>query len=397
MTDASEFSGDVSADSPGEVPGGESVVSPTVDSGNQHEPASAEGNGHASPLGSTAATVQQTSSEQSADASPSSEADQAEKPTLEIKNLHRFFGRLKAVNNVSFAAYAGQVMGFIGPNGSGKTTTMRILATLDLPTAGDAFVCGYSVVDDPEQVRKVIGFMPDSFGKYSNMDVVEYLDFFARAYGLKGEERREAVERVLIFTELRKIADKPIKNLSKGMSQRLGLGRTLIHDPQVLVLDEPAAGLDPRARVELRELIHLLATEMNKTVLISSHILTELGEICDAAAIIEAGEILVHGTIEELKRHRPKRKVDETHTGDPIAVAVVSRSNDLRKWLLEQPRVSNVTVAANRVVFEFQGDEGERADLLQRMIANQFRITEFAAKSETLEDAFMAITQGLVQ
>ena len=319
-----------------------------------------------------------------------------EQPTLEIKNLHRFFGKLKAVNNVSFRAYAGQVMGFIGPNGAGKTTTMRIIATLDLPTAGDAFVCGHSVVDDPEKVRRVIGFMPDSFGKYSNMDVVEYLDFYARAYGFKGEERREAVERVLIFTELRKIADKPIKNLSKGMSQRLGLGRTLIHDPQVLVLDEPAAGLDPRARVELRELIHLLAVEMNKTVLISSHILTELGEICDSAAIIEAGQILVHGTIEELKRHKPK-KSEGTHTGEPIAVSVVSNSTELRKWLLEQPYVSHVTLAANRVVFEFAGDEDARAELLRRMIEQKFRVTEFAAKSETLEDAFMAITEGLVQ
>lgn len=322
--------------------------------------------------------------------------DAPEQPTLEIKNLHRFFGKLKAVNNVSFRAYAGQVMGFIGPNGAGKTTTMRIIATLDLPTAGDAFVCGHSVVDDPEKVRRVIGFMPDSFGKYSNMDVVEYLDFYARAYGFKGEERREAVERVLIFTELRKIADKPIKNLSKGMSQRLGLGRTLIHDPQVLVLDEPAAGLDPRARVELRELIHLLAVEMNKTVLISSHILTELGEICDSAAIIEAGQILVHGTIEELKRHKPK-KSEGTHTGDPIAVSVVSNSTELRKWLLEQPYVSHVALAANRVVFEFAGDEGARAELLRHMIERNFRVTEFAAKSETLEDAFMAITEGLVQ
>jgi len=317
-------------------------------------------------------------------------------PTLEIRNLHRFFGKLKAVNNVNFTAYPGQVMGFIGPNGAGKTTTMRIIATLDLPTAGDAFVCGHSVVDDPEKVRKVIGFMPDSFGKYSNMDVVEYLDFYARAYGFKGEERREAVERVLIFTELRKIADKPIKNLSKGMSQRLGLGRTLIHDPQVLVLDEPAAGLDPRARVELRELIHLLAVEMNKTVLISSHILTELGEICDSAAIIEAGEILVHGTIEELKRRRPRKEGHE-ETGDAIAVAVMERSNDLRKFLLEQPHVSHVGLAANRVVFEFRGDDAEKASLLKQMLDNNFRVIEFAAKSETLEDAFMAITQGLVQ
>jgi ABC-2 type transport system ATP-binding protein len=224
--------------------------------------------------------------------------------TLELRHLHRFFGRLKAVDDVSFKAYAGQVMGFIGPNGAGKTTSMRILATLDLPTAGDAFICGDSVVDYPDRVRKYLGFMPDSFGRYGDMNVVEFLDFYARAYGLRGDRRREAVEHVLVFTELRKLAEKPIKTLSKGMSQRLGLGRCLIHDPQVMVLDEPAAGLDPRARVELRELIRLLATEMNKTVLISSHILTELSEICDSAAIIEAGRILAHGTIEEIQQQQ---------------------------------------------------------------------------------------------
>ncbi len=167
-------------------------------------------------------------------------------PSLEIRNLHRFFGKLKAVNNVSFKAHPGQVMGFIGPNGAGKTTTMRVLATLDIPTAGDAFIGGYSVIDDPDEVRRLLGFMPDSFGRYPNMDVVEYLDFFARAYGFKGAARRDAVDRVLVFTELRKLADKSITTLSKGMSQRLCLGRTLIHDPEVLVLDEPAAGLDPR-------------------------------------------------------------------------------------------------------------------------------------------------------
>ncbi len=334
-------------------------------------------------------------------------------PTLEIRNLHRFFGKLKAVNNVSFRAYAGQVMGFIGPNGAGKTTTMRILATLDTPTAGDAFICGHSVIDDPDKVRRVLGFMPDSFGRYPNMDVVEYLDFFARAYGFRGAARRDAVDRVLVFTELRKLAEKPINTLSKGMSQRLCLGRTLIHDPEVLVLDEPAAGLDPRARVEVRELIGLLASEMHKTVLISSHILTELGEICDSAAIIEAGEILAHGTIDEIQAQRKRRKVQtpvdgttveagaETEDDDPhttiLAARVLSGVERLECWLLEQPFVSAVNMGPQQVSFTFAGDAAAQCELLKRIVENKFELMEFTGKTQSLEDAFMAITEGITQ
>ncbi|MEX0700900.1 MAG: ABC transporter ATP-binding protein [Planctomycetales bacterium] len=316
-------------------------------------------------------------------------------PALELRNLHRHFGRLRAVDGVSFRIYPGQVMGFIGPNGAGKTTSMRIAATLDLPTAGDAFICGESVVDYPDRVRRVLGFMPDGFGRYSNMDVVEYLDFFARAYGFKGAKRRDAIERVLVFTELRKLADKPIDTLSKGMGQRLGLGRTLIHDPQVLVLDEPAAGLDPRARVELRELIRLLATEMHKSVLISSHILTELGEICDSAAIIEAGQLLACGTIEEIRRTQRARRGQSA--GTTLAVRVVANQDRLERWLLEQPFVSQVAARGPAVAFEFEGDDDARHALLKRMIAEGFAVVEFHGLTESLEDAFMAITEGITQ
>ena len=319
-----------------------------------------------------------------------------DEPVLEIRNLHRFFGNLKAVNNVSFKAHRGQVMGFIGPNGAGKTTAMRILATLDIPTAGDAFIGGYSVVDDPDKVRRILGFMPDGFGRYANMDVVEYLDFYARAYGFRGARRRDAVEHVLVFTELRKLADKPINTLSKGMSQRLGLGRTLIHDPDVLVLDEPAAGLDPRARVELRELIHLLATEMKKTVMISSHILTELGEICDSAAIIEAGKILAHGTIDELQQSNG-RGTTEVAGSVTLLVELLESTEELEKWLLEQPFVGVVSAGRREVSFDFEGDESAQRELLKRMITEDFPVVSFQGKSQSLEDAFMSITKGVVQ
>lgn len=335
--------------------------------------------------------------------SPSStETDQRGVPALELRHLHRFFGRLKAVDDVSFKAWPGQVMGFIGPNGAGKTTAMRILATLDTPTAGDAFVCGYSVVDDPDKVRRFLGFMPDSFGKYANMNVVEYLDFYARAYGLKDQERRDAVEHVLVFTELRKLADKQINALSKGMSQRLGLGRCLIHDPQVMILDEPAAGLDPRARVELRELIRLLASEMNKTVLISSHILTELGEICDSAAIIEAGQILAHGTIDEIQGQRrhgslEKRQVRSLLVRIVGGSEVEDASSRLEKWLLEQPMVGEVQCATGRAAFEFEGDDLQQQQFLQNLLAAGHAVIEFHGKTQSLEDAFMNITRGITQ
>ena len=322
-------------------------------------------------------------------------------PVLELRHLHRFFGKLKAVDDVSFKAYAGQVLGYIGPNGAGKTTSMRIIATLDTPTAGDAFVCGYSVIDDPDKVRRVLGFMPDNFGKYQNMNVIEYLDFFARAYGLRGQKRRDSVEQVMVFTELRKLAEKPIFTLSKGQSQRLALGRCLIHDPQVLILDEPAAGLDPRARIELRELIRLMATQMNKTILISSHILTELGEICDSAAIIEAGKVLAYGSIDELAQQQ--RQVQGQVGQKTIAVKLLAADHPkhgaqaLECWLSEQPFVSQVQVAGSELAFEFDGDAESQHGLLKGMLAQHFPIIEFHGKTETLEDAFMSITKGVMQ
>ena len=214
-------------------------------------------------------------------------------PAIEVSQLSRWFPGVHAVQDVSFTVERGQVIGFVGANGAGKTTTMRILATLDYPNSGEAKICGFDVVKHPVEVRKRIGWMPDHYGTYSNMTVLEYLDFFARALGYQGQERIDRIAEVLEFTDLTGLAHRLIDQLSKGMGQRLCLGRALIHDPEVLILDEPAAGLDPKARVELKHLIRILSQE-GKTVFISSHILSELGEMCDSLLFINQGLSLIH-------------------------------------------------------------------------------------------------------
>ena len=194
-----------------------------------------------------------------------------------VQNLYRYFGQLKAVDGISFEVPHGSVCGFVGANGAGKTTTMRILATLDYPTMGSAEVCGINVVHHPDKVRSLIGWMPDHFGNYDNMTVLEYLDFYARALGFKNDERRSRILEVMEFTDLGPLSDRLSNKLSKGQTQRLGLGRALLHDPQILIMDEPAAGLDPKARVELKHLIRILAEE-GKTIFISSLSLIHISE-----------------------------------------------------------------------------------------------------------------------
>ena len=307
---------------------------------------------------------------------------------LDLCELHRYFGSLKAVNDVSFRIERGQVFGFIGPNGAGKTTTMRILATIDVPTHGDAFVDGFSVIDDPDRVRQLIGFMPDSFATYPNMNCWEYLDFFARAYRLRGRARRTAVRRVMSFTDLSDLAEKPIDILSKGLKQRLCLARALIHDPQLLILDEPASGLDPRARIELRELIKLLA-EDDKAVLISSHILTELAEMCDAVAIIELGKIVAAGPVNEIRA-----------TGQTVSLIEIRVLRDaalVERWLREQPDVLDVHVNGQNLSVRFPADDEAIAGLFQRLALARLPVMSFRGRQETLEDVFMAVTKGKVQ
>lgn len=307
---------------------------------------------------------------------------------LQLDRLVRHFDGVRAVDEVSFSIDRGQVLGFIGPNGAGKTTTMRILATLDAPQRGDARIGGYSVVDDPDQVRRITGFMPDYAGVYANTTVTEYLDFFARAHDLRGDARRKAVANIIEFMGIGDLRDRHVENLSKGLKQRVALGRAIIHDPQVLILDEPAANLDPRARIEFRTLIRELAAD-GKTVLLSSHILTELSEICDIVAVIEKGRILATGTVQDILAGVRRRRI--------LSVRLAGHSEGVERFLLEQPGVLNVHEAGGRVQFEFGGGDDDQVSLVSRLIAAGFPVLEFSAHNAGLEDLFIEITEGQVQ
>ena len=229
---------------------------------------------------------------------------------IELRRLRRHFGRTKAVDGVSFEVERGHVFGFIGPNGAGKTTSMRILATLDCPHSGDAFVDGFSVIEDPDRVRRRLGFMPDYYGTYPNMNVLEYLDFFARSYGLCGEARRRGINYVLDFTGLDKLQEKAVSDLSKGMKQRLCLGRTMIHDPPVLVLDEPTSGLDVLASRFLRDLVRA-ERDRGKAVIFSTHYLAEAELLCDRIGLLHRGRLLREGAPAELRAEAGAASLEE--------------------------------------------------------------------------------------
>ena len=307
---------------------------------------------------------------------------------VNILNLRKDFGVTRAVDDISFSFASGQIIGFVGPNGAGKTTTMRILATLDEPTDGDAKIDGVSIVEVPEQARRLIGYVPDALPMHRDISVHEYLDFFARAYGLVGTQRRQVIENIEEFTNLTSIRERTLYALSKGMKQRVSLARALLHDPPVLVMDEPAAGLDPRARVELRELLRILS-DQGKAILISSHILTELSEICDSAVIIEQGRIITAGTLQDIARSDV-----EQHT---VLIRPLNRQDDLYKVLLVTPNVAAVNRVGNEIEVRITGPEETCSDLLTNLIRDGHRIVEFKQQGSDLESVFMNVTREEVQ
>ena len=309
-------------------------------------------------------------------------------PAIEVTRLVKTFGATVAVNDVSFTVPPGHVFGFVGPNGAGKTTTLRIMATLDEPDSGDVRLCGQSVLDAPRDIRRHIGFMPDALPDIADISAHEYLDFFGRAYGLRGAALARRVGEVEAFTGLAPLREKTLHALSKGMKQRVCLARALIHDPAVLLLDEPAAGLDPRARIELKESVRQLAA-LGKTLLISSHILSELAEMCNGVIIMEQGRLLSQGTLEAVAtgacQGAPEREV---------FVAALGEDAPLRALLEAMPEVRSLQRVAPGWGMVLQGGEAEAADLLKGLIGKGIRVTDFHLRKSTLEDVFMNVTKG---
>ncbi len=312
----------------------------------------------------------------------------SEKPVVQIDHLCVTYGRQVAVRDLSLTIPRGEVFGFIGPNGAGKTSTIKVLATLLKPTFGSVRVEGVDVTLFPEQVRKRIGYVPDFFGVYEDLTVTEYLHFFAAAYRIEREKRPGVVSDVLALTDLSVKADAPVDALSRGMKQRLGIARILLHDPNLLLLDEPASGLDPRARIELRELLKELR-RMGKTILISSHILHELSQFCTRIGIIEAGQMVAEGSLDDIYR-----KLDLKRT---VHVQISNLNDDLLKSIREIRGVGSVEESPDRIAIQVREDELGMEDLLDAIREKGARIRMFQPEAMDMETAFMKLTEGKVR
>ncbi len=315
---------------------------------------------------------------------------------IELRDLTKRYGDLTAVDALNLRIEEGAVFGFIGPNGAGKTTTMRMLTTLLRPTSGAAYIAGHSVIDDPHAVRRVIGYMPDFFGVYEDMKVWEYLDFFAACYDIPSATRAGMIDDLLALVDLGHKREAYVETLSRGMKQRLCLARTLAHDPQVLILDEPAGGLDPRARIEMRELLRELQ-KMGKTIFFSSHILSEVADICTSIGILENGRLVAAGNVTEMMaRLRANRLI--TMRFVPGATFDVAEAT---LWLRDEPGVQSVIAETDgtllpRLQIGFDGDDVALSELLARAIGRGWPILTFNEESGDLEDVFLQVTKGAV-
>ncbi|GAB6165505.1 ABC transporter ATP-binding protein [Thermostilla marina] len=307
---------------------------------------------------------------------------------IELQGFRKEYRDVTAVDDLSLKIEQGEVFGFIGPNGAGKTTTIRFLATLLKPTAGEGIVNGFKVTKQPLDVRRSIGYMPDHFGLYDGMRVWEFLDFFAAAYQIPRARRKAVIADVLELLDLVEKRNAYLRTLSRGMKQRLCLAKTLVHDPPVLILDEPASGLDPRARIELKELLRELR-RMGKTILISSHILSELADCCTSIGIIERGKLLISGAIGDVYR-----KIRATRH---IRIRFLEHADRGLAVLRERPETIGISTEGGETRVEMQADDQAVADVLEQLVREGVRVQSFAEEDPTLEDVFMTVTKGIVQ
>lgn len=304
---------------------------------------------------------------------------------LTIKNLVKKYGKFTAVDNLNLHINKGSIYGFVGPNGAGKTTTMKIIAGLLSATSGSVMINGEEVVKNPRLLREKIGYMPDFFGVYDNLKVTEYMDFYAGTYYIPYKERKDIIDNLLEIVDLTDKKDSYVDSLSRGMKQRLCLARSLIHDPELLILDEPASGLDPRARVEMKEVLKQLR-EMGKTIIISSHILPELAEMCTEIGIIDRGKLSAEGTVNHIMQQLTKKRI--------INVKPFENNEKLIKLLSEKPFISEIIENTDDVEFSFDGDDKELSLLLKNIIIEDIPIISFKEKEGNLEEIFMQITGG---
>ena len=306
---------------------------------------------------------------------------------IKTVDLTKKYGDAYAIKSIDLDLRPGDLFGFIGPNGAGKTTTMRIIATLLEPTWGEAYVCNHSVHTAPKEIRRLVGYMPDFFGVYDDMTVVEYLEFFAASYRIHGAARRSRVDEMLDVVDLDFKRDAFANTLSRGQTQRLGLARTLLHDPQVLLLDEPLSGLDPRARIEMRNLLRKLG-EMGKTIIVSSHILPELADVCNKIGIIDKGELKQNATKAEVIR------MVRQHTVLVVQPASSEQLDSIAKVLEGHDMVQGCEVGDNAMRVVLKSDVEDYSDLPKLLIENGIDLRQFFEEELDLESAFMALTKG---
>lgn len=303
---------------------------------------------------------------------------------LEIKNLVKRYNKFIAVNNLNLSIEDKSLFGFIGPNGAGKTTTMKIIVGLLKATSGSVIINDIDVLANPNKLKEKVGYVPDFFGVYDNLKVDEYMDFYAGTYYIPYKDRKQIIDNLLDIVNLTDKKDSYVDLLSRGMKQRLCLARSLIHNPEILVLDEPASGLDPRARVDIKEVLKQLR-EMGKTIMISSHILSELSEMCTSIGIIDKGQIIVSGTVNDIMKKLTCQKI--------ISIKLLDKIDNLMTLLLENPQVSNISQGTDTIEFSFDGEDIDTSRLLSEIVRNDIPVISFKEKEGNLEEIFMQVTK----